>query len=943
MNHFSKKLTAMASAMTMALCALPTIPAATASAEDVYNVRDPFFNFSSKYHYYESEHFQFIWGDTGSDSAKVTQSFLEGNARNMEAIWNVYTYDLDMITPSESVEEYLRDGKKYKTNIYISGTGLEGMQDDWAYMSWDSGGFAYMFCCVDSMRVDPPSWVLPHEYGHVVTAHQGGWNSNKYSYAWWETIANWYREQYLYSDYSTDEEGHGTNFFVTYIRNLCFTAPLGRDYYDAWPILQYLTENPDNLEGYGKDFVKKMLTEGQRDEYPYNQIDRLAGADLKETLGRFAAHMAGLDFAHGDAYRARLEELNNDENWTWQQVYTMLEPVAGTDGTFAVPAERAPQFAGMNIVPLNNAGGDITVTLTGKAQGDDNWRGCIVQQDASGKCTYSELFTSGQTITVPAAPGAVKTYLSVIATPDLDSVTKTGLPGIMEDSSEFAESKIPFSAKTRYPYTVTLSSNISIMEREVKTGNNWWESYHQHSNGGGLVSDNAKVDASVYVAPDAKVLGNATVTGNVQVLDHAVIEGNATVSDNAVVSGYAIVAGNANVSGNALVGDCGIVTDRATVSGNGKVIENACLRDSSSAKDYGIAKGNAFIYVSGTISGEGAADGDYYDDGSKNISKGVAYGWESSNAYAAALPDTDALIYAYDFSEDSTFTAKDRYSSTYATNFGAQWEAERTSANGVLTFDGGDFLELDKSVMYADNFEFQTAVLNRDNNGGTLLYLGDDANFISLRLENGAVVYQCGENIISTGEGAVKPGEWAKIGVQVTDGQASISVNGNTVVQAQTAGIPADIVKQLNDSSSNAAYRLGADNNAENGFTGSMDFARFYFGDVAEPAETYSGTEEIVPVTTTSEITTTTETTTTTTAEVSARVWGDADDNGVISISDIVLVLQYSANKDKYPLDEKPLANCDVNADSVVDAKDAFIIQMLDANILSQENMPYTE
>ena len=123
-----------------------------------------------------------------------------------------------------------------------------------------------------------------------------------------------------------------------------------------------------------------------------------------------------------------------------------------------------------------------------------------------------------------------------------------------------------------------------------------------------------------------------------------------------------------------------------------------------------------------------------------------------------------------------------------------------------------------------------------------------------------------------------------------------------------------------------------------------MDFARFYFGDVAEPAEIYSGTEEIVPVTTTAETTTTTtETTATTTAEASAKVWGDADNSGDVSISDIVLVLQYSANKDKYPLDEQPLANCDVNADSVVDAKDAFIIQMLDANLLSQENMPYTE
>jgi len=53
MKNISRKLTAMASAMAMALCALPTIPAATASAEDEYNVRDPFFNFSSKYHYYE--------------------------------------------------------------------------------------------------------------------------------------------------------------------------------------------------------------------------------------------------------------------------------------------------------------------------------------------------------------------------------------------------------------------------------------------------------------------------------------------------------------------------------------------------------------------------------------------------------------------------------------------------------------------------------------------------------------------------------------------------------------------------------------------------------------------------------------------------------------------------------------------------------------------------
>lgn len=270
-----------------------------------------------------------------------------------------------MAPPSESTNLSLRDGKQYKTNIYISGTGLSGMDDDWAYMSYDSDGYAYMFCCVDAMQYNPPSWVLPHEFGHVVTAHQLGWNNNKYSYAWWEAMGNWYREQYLYSDYSDDDTGHGTDFFETYLKNLNFTFPCGRDYYAAWPFLQYLTENPDGMDGYGSDFVKKMLQEGQPDEYPFDIVDRLAPADIKDTLGNFAKHMAALDFKNGDAYTSRLNELLSSGSWNWQQIYTMLEPVAGEKNTYQVPTERAPQHAGLNIVPLTVTGDTITVKLNG--------------------------------------------------------------------------------------------------------------------------------------------------------------------------------------------------------------------------------------------------------------------------------------------------------------------------------------------------------------------------------------------------------------------------------------------------------------------------------------------------------------------------------------------------------------------------------------------------
>ena len=70
------------------------------------------------------------------------------------------------------------------------------------------------------------------------------------------------------------------------------------------------------------------------------------------------------------------------------------------------------------------------------------------------------------------------------------------------------------------------------------------------------------------------------------------------------------------------------------------------------------------------------------------------------------------------------------------------------------------------------------------------------------------------------------------------------------------------------------------------------------------------------------------------------KMLGDADLSGTISVSDIVTVLQYAANKDKYPLDSRALTNSDVNGDGVVDSKDAFIIQQVDAGVVKQSDLP---
>ena len=90
-------------------------------------------------------------------------------------------------------------------------------------------------------------------------------------------------------------------------------------------------------------------------------------------------------------------------------------------------------------------------------------------------------------------------------------------------------------------------------------------------------------------------------------------------------------------------------------------------------------------------------------------------------------------------------------------------------------------------------------------------------------------------------------------------------------------------------------------------------------------------------VSTASENTTTTsETTQTTTEAVEPPLPGDANLDGRISVSDAVAILQYIANKDRFPLSAKAADNADVyNRGDGITANDALSIQKLDAGIIA--------
>ena len=82
------------------------------------------------------------------------------------------------------------------------------------------------------------------------------------------------------------------------------------------------------------------------------------------------------------------------------------------------------------------------------------------------------------------------------------------------------------------------------------------------------------------------------------------------------------------------------------------------------------------------------------------------------------------------------------------------------------------------------------------------------------------------------------------------------------------------------------------------------------------------------------------ETTTTTTEAAAATLYGDANLDGYVSISDAVAILQHIGNRDKYGLKPQGLINGDVDGSEGITANDALVIQKIDSQLISLDELP---
>ena len=191
--------------------------------------------------------------------------------------------------------------------------------------------------------------------------------------AWWETVAQFVADTYMTSPICaaarakySQPEGRtliDLNKVLGSSHQVIVDGSRGSgNYYQAWPFLTYLTNNPDGFPGLGNPAMREMFRQYAKrsNETPLHALQRVVGrnATVQQIVGRYWARMAFVDIGHRQAQqlfataRARINFGSLD---------------AAGAGKYRVKAARQPRYMGANIVPLKAAGGAVSVAVTAGA------------------------------------------------------------------------------------------------------------------------------------------------------------------------------------------------------------------------------------------------------------------------------------------------------------------------------------------------------------------------------------------------------------------------------------------------------------------------------------------------------------------------------------------------------------------------------------------------
>jgi hypothetical protein len=364
----------------------------------------------------ESENFVVRWGDAVNvvEWARVNRGIADYPAYVLDKMERTYAYYRDtarFIDPNS-----ISPASQYRINVYLCGSWSRGFLPPANWAGTDEIGVGHICLPYDKFWDD---WVESHEYNHVLQAYAsqlnrqngngGGFGfGNPNSGRFWEAHGN-FMARMRRPDVVIGSGYFGARHHYRWLAQ--------ETYYGDWLLLNKIRDT------YGLDQIHRLWYEARHGEHPIQTIKRLFSLDhnrFAELIGDYARRNIVYDYTdaapiRGDVWRG---------GGSYRPMYTVsLEPVDQANGDYRIPAAKAPQQYGYNLIRLNptQANGQVTVRLTGQVNpslGSD-WRFSLVAVRPDFSVRYGPMLGQNQTATFALQPGESHLMLAVAATPSV--------------------------------------------------------------------------------------------------------------------------------------------------------------------------------------------------------------------------------------------------------------------------------------------------------------------------------------------------------------------------------------------------------------------------------------------------------------------------------------------------------------------------------------------
>ena len=624
------------------------------------------------------------------------------------------------------------DGKCYRVNIYIAGTGVQTNDTNTnvggGAVCDNGNGIPFItvppyniFGMANEVNTMPK--MVAHEFVHTLQCVAG--RDNGGLWAWYvESLANFIGNDAENATVALDQFHQNTNWALDtfFLR------------YGVWPFWMYLNHT------YGSEFTGDVVQRTTlMDESVFEYLRRVAPFDCSD--GDDTCRSEAFANLYGEFARSTVNYVTYTEAegvdyedsatfaWGWELHRNSAYMLKVGENRYRIADWQAPQRFGHNIIELVR---DInTSVLMVRFDGwsiparEAEWRVSIVatvdEQSTPHVEDYTEMFKSGTIVIdlvqweTELGASIERLHLVVAATPK---------NWLLDDDLSAFDAPQRFRELDRYVYEVEISGAWPLWHEPESAREAVGVTGAAHANGGGFVADTATVSETAYVGPMARVLENA------QVLDNARIEGRAIIMDDAVIRGNAIISSNAEISYRAEISDYATVRDNAQMaddtvaSDEAKVQGDAAIWRTYSVSQQGMTLGTPLVETTyeATITGTAISDGlRWLNTGSVN----------QGTPYDEWAVDDAGLLLKYDFEQAHPYRVRDSHVSSDA--YYLDLNGDPTSAvplqhdtglnSNVLLLNGSGYVDLPRWVL--DQLSYQLEMKFKWQQTATKVYLFD--------------------------------------------------------------------------------------------------------------------------------------------------------------------------------------------------------------------------